>query len=190
MKNEITNLLMFVAGAAVGTVVTWKVVKTKYERKADEEIKSMQEYYEGRVKSEQNEPKAVEPEEPKVEPDPDEEERVEYSNMVKELGYSNEEGGPVNVGLKPYVIAPDEFGELEHYQQITLFYHSDGILVDEDEEVIDDIDETIGVESLKHFGEYEDDSVFVRNDRTRTDYEILLDESKFYPERPAVPEDE
>ena len=40
----------------------------------------------------------------------------------------------------------------------------------------DEIEETIGKDSLTHFGEYEDDSVFVRNDRLKVDYEILMDQ--------------
>ena len=43
----------------------------------------------------------------------------------------------------------------------------------------EDIAETIGRECLKHFGEYEPDSVFVRNNDMRTDYEILQDERRY-----------
>ena len=43
----------------------------------------------------------------------------------------------------------------------------------------DEIEETIGKSSLTRFGEYEPDSVFVRNDRLKCDYEILLDERSY-----------
>jgi hypothetical protein len=46
-------------------------------------------------------------------------------------------------------------------------------------DVIDDVEHTIGADSLTHFGEYEDDSVHVRNDRLECDYEILRDYRKF-----------
>ena len=36
-----------------------------------------------------------------------------------------------------------------------------------------------------HFGEYEDDSVFVRNNRLKCDYEILRDEGE-YSDLPSV----
>ena len=36
----------------------------------------------------------------------------------------------------------------------------------------------IGDEFPGHFGEYEEDSVYVRNENTETDYEILLDSSE------------
>ena len=50
---------------------------------------------------------------------------------------------------------------------------------DENDEEVDDVDEIVGEESLNHFGEYEDDSVFVRNDRLKCDYEILLDQRNY-----------
>ena len=40
-------------------------------------------------------------------------------------------------------------------------------------------DEIVGLDSLTHFGEYEDDSVFVRNDVMKCDYEILLDHRNY-----------
>lgn len=192
MNNKVINLLMLAAGAAIGSAVTWKVVKTKYERIADEEIASMKKYYEGQNKVEKVEPEKVEPKRVAPVPiiDPLEKEKIAYNNMVKDCGYISEEGGPVNVGLKPYVISPDEFDELDNYQTMTLFYYADGILADEEQEVIEDIDGCIGVEALKHFGEYADDAVYVRNDRQRIDYEVLLDERKFYPERPDIRVDE
>ena len=76
---------------------------------------------------------------------------------------------------KPYVIAPEEFGEMDGYNTISLTYYADNVLADDIDELVEDVDETVGLDSLNHFGEYEDDSVFVRNDRLRSDYEILRD---------------
>ena len=80
---------------------------------------------------------------------------------------------------KPYVISPDEFGEFEDYEKISLIYYNDGVLTDENNEIVDDINEIVGEDSLKHFGEYEEDSVFVRNDKLKCDYEILYDLRKY-----------
>ena len=52
-------------------------------------------------------------------------------------------------------------------------------LADDDNNIIEDVDNIIGLDSLNHFGEYEADSVHVRNDKKKTDYEILLDEEKY-----------
>ena len=39
---------------------------------------------------------------------------------------------------------------------------------------INDVEGIVGIDSLTRFGEYEADSVFVRNERLKGDYEILL----------------
>ena len=62
----------------------------------------------------------------------------------------------------------------EDYTKVSLTYFADGILADECGEIVDDVEEIIG-DGLDHFGEYEDDSVFVRSDAKRCDYEILKD---------------
>ena len=38
MKSSLSNLIMFTAGAAIGSVATWYFVKSKYEQIAQEEI--------------------------------------------------------------------------------------------------------------------------------------------------------
>ena len=80
---------------------------------------------------------------------------------------------------EPYVISPDEFGNAG-YDIVSLELYSDRVLVDEDDNPIEDIDFLVGEDSLEHFGEYEDDSVFVRNDHLKTDFEILLVEETYY----------
>ena len=47
------------------------------------------------------------------------------------------------------------------------------------DDIVDNVDDVVGVDSLTHFGEYEEDSVFVRNDLLQTDYEILRDPRKY-----------
>ena len=41
MNHKVANVLAFVAGAVIGSAITWKFVKTKYERIAQEEIDSV-----------------------------------------------------------------------------------------------------------------------------------------------------
>lgn len=80
---------------------------------------------------------------------------------------------------KPYVIAPEEFGEYDDYEEISLRYYADGILTDDQDELVEDVEETVGFDSLNKFGLYEDDSVHVRNDRLKADYEILRSTSRY-----------
>ena len=86
---------------------------------------------------------------------------------------------------RPYIITPDEFGDREDegYDTVSLVYYSDGILTDDVDQLVEDVDDTVGLESLNHIGEYEDDSVFVRDERKKVDYEILKDNGVFYGEK-------
>ena len=109
---------------------------------------------------------------------------VETSSIQSEIekhGYADYSSMSVPSRDEPYIITPEEFGEIEEYDKITLTFYADKIVADENNEMMDDteIQQSIGFESLGHFGEYEDDSVFVRNDRLKTDYEILLDEENY-----------
>lgn len=104
---------------------------------------------------------------------------TEYTQRLQEAGYKDysrtiDEKPSGTPGEVPYVISPDEFGELEDYTKVSLTYFADGVLADECGEIVDDVEEIIG-DGLDHFGEYEDDSVFVRSDAKRCDYEILKD---------------
>ena len=173
MKSNMINFLMFAVGAAIGSAVTWKLVKTKYERIANEEIGSVKEVFSRRNKKEK------EPEEIEhgtvahmLETKPDDVSK--YADMLEELKY-NEKGENDMKNADPYVISPDEFAELDDYQTVSLNYYADGVVADDIDEVVENVGSLIGWDSLNHFGEYEDYSVFVRNDALKTDFEILLD---------------
>lgn len=189
---------MFAAGAAVGSAVTWKIVKTKYDRIIQEEIDSVREAFSDRFdnfqdsddESEDEEEEEESPElsrqinwselEDVIDDDDDEDFSEDEKNEYKEIAstYTSEKGGVEdmsNTAKPPYVISPYDFGELDDYNQIELTYYLDGILEDEDYHIVTDADELIGPDALTTFGEYEDDSVFVRNERLRTDFQILKD---------------
>ena len=195
MDNKITSFMMFIFGAAVGSVVTWQYIKKKYERIAQEEINSVKETFSKlEVKSKDNESEENNNVRTIVERAKDKPSVVEYAAWLRRRGYTNysdtdslsedsnvseEEVDENMINDKPYVISPDEFGEFDDYEKISLTYYADQVLADEDDELVEDIEETVGFESLNAFGEYEDDSVFVRNDRLKCDYEILLDQRKY-----------
>ena len=160
MNNTVKSLLIFTAGAAIGSVATWQFVKKKYEQIAQEEIDSVKETEE------------INNDVPVF----DDEDIEEAIDIIEDLGYTPRGESKIS---KPTVISPDEFGEIDEYEQISLTYYIDGSLADDNDELIEDVDGTIDFESLNHFGEYEDDSVFVRNDRLKCDYEILLDQRNY-----------
>jgi hypothetical protein len=173
---------MFAAGAAIGSAVTYKVVKTKYDRLIDEEIESVKAAFAGNeVDVAQEKPEEVEGQtqinwedlEDLDEEEEEDDDTTDYERLVNK--YSKKKGGAEEMAERPYVISPYDYGELDDYHQFELTYYADGTLEDEDYNIVDDVDDLIGQTSLYTFGEYEDDSVFVRNDRLRADFQILKD---------------
>jgi len=181
------NFTMFIFGAAVGSIVTWQYVVKKYEQIAQEEIDSVKEVFSKRETDVTEDDEVIREKASNAKEKPN---IVEYAAKLREQGYTNysdvepetkkEEANEESMDIDtPYVIQPKEVGEFDDYEIIGLTYYADQVLTDEDDELVEDIEDTIGFDSLSRFGEYEDDSVFVRNDRLKCDYEILLDQRKY-----------
>lgn len=177
MNNKVTHLFMFMAGAVIASAVTWKIAKDKYEQIAQEEINSYKEHHRKKNENTGLAPKVVVT---KTEPEV-------YAQKIAESGYggafeNHEKGEPSTMNV-PYTISYEEFGEKD-YETIGMTYYADKVLVEDiTDEVVEDIDETIGYDSLLHFGEYEEDMLYVRNDDLRTDYEISLSSRSYYSDR-------
>ena len=178
MNKTVTTVMAFAVGAAAGVAATWKFFEEKYARIAQEEIDSVKEVFSKRDRKE------VQPEktEPVVEATIENPKELiavnkNVSAIIDYSGYSSSQDDKPEEP-KPYVIPPEAFGELEEegYTNVSLTFCSDQVVIDDNNDILEDVNDVIGFESLSHFGEYEDDAVYVRNDKLRCDYEILLDQ--------------
>ena len=187
------NLLCFVAGATIGSVVTWKLIEKKYKDLADEEIESVIETFKNRKPriTKDNVKETVEKvinkyKEPKeIVEDIVTSERYSIENE-EEIDEDDEPNYTVNIYkdievVTPYVITPEQFGEYNEYGTKTLTYYADNVLTDEIDNPItsEEMVTMIGPDALDHFGEYEDDSVYIRDETNEMDYEILKSEKMF-----------
>ena len=184
MNRTLSSIFIFAAGAAIGSVVTWKLlekkINDKYEQMYQDEVAAMKALYEPEQSANSEpinddtcntEPAKVDTKEKEAYVD-----FLEKSNYVR---YSNSKEKEVASMKKPYVIPPEELGETG-YETVTLTYYDDGVLTyAEDDDVMYEIDEVVGYESLQHFGDYENDAVHVRNDNLEKDYEVLYDLRKY-----------
>lgn len=201
MNCKFINVLMFAAGATIGSAVTWKVVKTRYERIAQEEIDSTERAY-ADLFAKLNEPNEGDTEpaecdgqinwselEDLEEGEDDEEDEPsgnEYANVIN--NYTNEKGGSETVSKLPYTISPYEYGEIDEYHQIELtYYEGDDVLEDDEGNIVTDREELVGPSALYTFGEYEEDAVFVRNEHLCTDFQILKDYRSYTEARSIGP---
>lgn len=187
MNDKLSSVIIFCGGVFIGGFLTWDFFKTKYEKIADEEIASVKETFEHR------------------EPRPDKnydayiniidsnsyrnysdeiasvKETFEHGEPRHDNNYSNtaietdKKGGTADMELKqPYVITPEQYEDNVDYTKVSLTWYNDEVLEDDWGNVLDP-DDVIGSDALKTFGQYEKDSVFVRDDDEQIDYEVLLD---------------
>lgn len=174
MNDKLSSVIIFCGGVFIGGFLTWDFFKTKYEKIADEEIASVKETFEHR------------------EPRPDKNYKVEealkgndaYINIIDSNSYKNysntsieteKKGGTADMELKhPYVITPEQYEDSVDYTKVSLTWYSDEVLEDDWGNVLEP-DDVIGRDALTTFGQYENDSVFVRDNDEQIDYEVLRD---------------
>ena len=174
------NFAMFLAGATVGAAGAWLYCKRYYEQIAQEEIDSVKAAFAERKPDamDDNKQKANMA---KLKPD-----LVDYAAKLQAEGYTNYSAHSEKnnneedetVVDKPHVISPDEYGDCD-YTTISLTYYSDGVLADDEDEIVDNVEDTVGADFAEHFGDYEMDSVHIRNDRRKCDYEICKDNRSY-----------
>lgn len=192
MNKSINGLLIFLGGAAIGSVTAWQVTKNYYAQRAQEEIDSVKEVFSKKstkdVEVEEN--KEEKPRVIKDKPSLEEYAKILNEKKYRPTDYIEEGDADETDEEEPEVITPDEFGELD-YETVYLTYYADGVLATELDDVIEDIGGTIGKRSILHFGEYEEEILHVRNHQLRTDYEVTLDSRSFYEDIKGVsPADE
>ena len=185
MNDKLSSVIIFCGGVFIGGFLTWDFFKTKYEKIADEEIASVKETFEHREPRPDKNYKveeALKGNDEYINVSPGVAERIikiidsngyrNYSNTAIE---TDKKGGTADMELKqPYVITPEQYEDNVDYTKVSLTWYNDEVLEDDWGNVLDP-DDVIGSDALKTFGQYEKDSVFVRDDDEQIDYEILLD---------------
>lgn len=186
------TLFIFLAGGTVGAVVTAKLVEKYYRQIAEEEIADVVEHFKNREKElKKLEEEKVEDNNKTEKKNTKKNEKKQASKIINSENYGEAsveevEEKLINTPIESItgieIIDPIEFGEEEDgFDSKTWMYWNDGVLTNEFDEVVepDDIAGFIG-DALTHFGDIEQDSVYVRNRANNTDYEILKSEKEFY----------
>lgn len=191
MNKNLCFILGWISGAACGVLATRKYFRDKYERQTQEEIDSVKESFAKlteKYKKSKEKLNSVYGQNavPTVKPD-----LAEYTAKLNELQYVSSATVPSS-GIE--VISPDEYADDESYDAISLTCYADGVLADDDDRRMDEesIRNAVGEDAFEHFGEYEEDTVYIRNDTHKTYYEICRDERTYdevLEERPYLEED-
>ena len=184
-QNLISKVLAFVAGAGIGSVVTYKVVKTKYNKIIQEEIDSVKQAYKNDKDYGPVEDTSTGNTEKSDTPEMTDEEKEADINRIREVinqnGYAAESTEKETKTMtEPYMISYEEYGEKD-YVTMTWHYWEDGTVTNEQNEIIGNASELVGDDFMNHYGENPDDPdvVYVRDDDGQIDYEILREEEPY-----------
>lgn len=191
------KLLIFLLGAGAGSAITWYITKETYRRIADEEIASVIDKFKERedelkgTPDENPNPNYKESNEDVSQPDKVvdinsfkqivENEDYEADMSEDESNYTLNSDVPERPG--PYEISEEEYNQYNDYEEKTLIYTVDNVLIDEDDDLIVDPESILG-NCLENYGVY-DEVMYVRDDVNKIDYIVLRSEktsSEIIPE--------
>lgn len=169
MNNIIKYAVSFVIGAGSGIAASYIFFKKKHEKELTEQVAAIKAACNKNLVEEKKQKNNIKRD--------DIREYKKTASMYADVKSSDRELKPSKATEKKhddfYVIDPCEYGEEPGYGVVSLTYCADGYLIDDNGETIEDYTELVGSDFAKHFGEYEDDSVYIRNDAKKCDYEIL-----------------
>lgn len=180
MNSNLKALIAFILGGSIGSTVTYLVLK-KREKKLLDELYTYFENKEGSKPTKKNVEdveafkKAVEESirnTPPIVPEITEEDIAKYNKIISENDYDK-------MRESIYVISPEDVGEDADFETIELTYYADGVLTYMNDVKVPDPEISVGEDFASHFGEYEDDSVYIRNVSLGIDYAILRSDKTY-----------
>ena len=180
-------IVAFILGAAAGVASSMFYFKTKYEQKADAEIQEIRDLYAKKTEAEEKKEDVpvTSHQVSKADDLHATARRVsEYTKYTPKEDAQNEEPKDgIHVEKidfapmknpnppKPYLIDSSDYGQDDNFDPLCWEWYTDGILANENDEIVDDIQEWIG-DGLKVFAETEDNLFWVRNEKYGVDIEV------------------
>lgn len=184
------KLLIFLAGAAVGSLVTWYFTKEYYRKKTDEEVNDVVAHFRNAYTREVEEPRRVQQEAERQQRESWQEQKKAYYKMsqqyqppdepVPEVGYYPEPH-PHEDYNPPYEVTEEQVLDMmrmnDEWEQVELTYYEADDVVVEDREQMENWSEYVGPVSSKCFNSQ--GLYFVRNEKYKVDYEIHYEPGTF-----------
>jgi len=187
--KTIKEPLIFVAGSAIGSVITWLAVKEKYRAQAQEEIESVKETF-ARINQEAIEKAAA----AKNKPDPSiYAEKIRQEKEKEQEEYPDtevEDDTQVDAPGYLYEITPSEFASYTNDRtKVTLFRFSDDVFTDEMYERTDPrdwltgylmlLDDNNPVDPIDYIRKMRKDEICVRNFDANLDIDICTQDMTY-----------
>lgn len=186
---KLSHVIAFIAGAAIGYFAANYLLKDKYEKRFQQEVSSTIEAFKSNKNEEYKKDDEANFKDEKLKTISDDivvADIKEYAKNIGNLNYSevkdekpSEEDEDNIDHTKPYVITEEEVDAYMNYSITQWNYYADGVLTDENNEVVEDVSTTIGKEAFEHLKKTSESAIYVRNDLLELDYEILKNEMTY-----------
>lgn len=196
MSNSTKTILSALVSAGCAALATWFIAKKYYREQYKQELEEVREYYRNRKPTEDiltgNPDKA----------DPTVEEIAVAEHFAKEYGagqaveetlqtkdipveQDDDCEEPETDENEPSMIYADEYaGDMEH-DCVTFHFYPNGVLCDDGYNVIrrNEWDQYVPEDFADHYGEYDDDVVYVHNPRLKINIEIIREPEPYVKQR-------
>ena len=184
------KFLIFLAGAAAGSLITWYFTKEYYRKKTDEEVNDVVAHFRNAYTREVEEPRRIKQEAERQQRESWQEQKKAYYKMsqqyqppdepVPEVGYYPEPH-PHEDYIPPYEVTEEQVLDMmrmnDEWEQVELTYYDADDVVVEDREQMENWLEYVGPVSSKCFNSQ--GLYFVRNEKYKVDYEIHYEPGNF-----------
>lgn len=162
------NLLCFLVGAVAGGLSSWLYARKYFGDIVEDTVRKCNavEAEDQPKIGEKNKEAESETSKAPVEPQKEGDGLVRYNKAIEENGYSDK-----SAKKGPYVIGQDEYRDGTMLTSVTWSYFEDGVVTDEYDNIVDDVEQAIGEDFVDAFGD--EDIAYVRNEDRKCDYEIL-----------------
>lgn len=184
------KLLIFLAGATAGSLITWHFTKEYYRKKTDDEVNDVVAHFRNAYKREVEEPCRIQQEAERQQRGSWQEQKKAYYKMsqqyqppdepVPEVGYYPEQH-PHEDYNPPYEVTEEQVLDMmrmnDEWEQVELTYYEADDVVVEDREQMENWSEYVGPVSSKCFNSQ--GLYFVRNEKYKVDYEIHYEPGNF-----------
>lgn len=184
------KFLIFLAGAAAGSLITWYFTKEYYRKKTDEEVNDVVAHFRNAYTREVEEPRRIQQEAERQQRESWQDQKKAYYKMsqqyqppdepVPEVGYYPEPH-PHEDYNPPYEVTEEQVLDMmrmnDEWEQVELTYYEADDVVVEDREQMENWSEYVGPVSSKCFNSQ--GLYFVRNEKYKVDYEIHYEPGNF-----------
>lgn len=187
---KLSHVIAFVAGAVVGYFTADYLLKDKYEKRFQQEVSSTIKAFKNNKNEEYKKDDEVNFKDEKLKAISDDIVVADIKEYAKNIGkhdYSevnnnkpSEESKDDGIDhTKPYIITEEEVDAYMNYSITQWNYYADGVLTDENNDIVENVSTTIGKEAFEYLKNTSESAIYVRNDFLELDYEILKNEMTY-----------